>query len=93
MIINYSTSAIELTLMHHMIQPDSNVGFNQIPMLDPTKNGLQNLHVFQPDFNRWIQPDSNIGFNQIPTSNPTKNGLQNPHVFQPDSNVGINQIS
>ena len=30
--------------------------------LDPTKNSLQNLHVFQPDFTHWIQPDFNSWF-------------------------------
>ena len=30
--------------------------------LDPTKNGFQNLHVFQPDFTHWIQPDFNSWF-------------------------------
>ena len=35
----------------------STVGFNMISPVDPTKNGLQNLHVFQPDFT--------VGFNLI----------------------------
>ena len=30
--------------------------------LDPIKNCLQNLHVFQPDFTHWIQPDFNSWF-------------------------------
>ena len=28
-----------------------------ISPFNPTKNGLQKVNVFQPDFTRWFQPD------------------------------------
>ena len=34
-------------------------------MLNPNKNSLQNLPIFQPNFN--------VGFNQIPTLDSTRN--------------------